>query len=45
MKLPRPLNEEQEKQLRTVQWAGSTCLRTINDLLDVTRIESGQARI
>jgi PAS domain S-box-containing protein len=45
MKLPGPLNAEQEKQLRTVQWAGQHLLTLINDLLDLTRIESGETRI
>jgi PAS domain S-box-containing protein len=44
MKLPGPLTAEQEKQLRTVQWAGHHLLALINDLLDLTRIESGEAR-
>ena len=45
MRLPGPLNDEQEKQLRTVQWAGHHLLALIDDLLDMTRIESGQARM
>lgn len=45
MRLPGPLNDEQEKQLRTVQWAGHHLLALIDDLLDMTRIESGRARI
>jgi PAS domain S-box-containing protein len=45
MKLPGPLNDEQEKQLRTVQWAGQHLLTMINDLLDLTRIESGETHI
>jgi protein-histidine pros-kinase len=45
MRLPGPLNEEQEKQLRTVQWAGHHLLALIDDLLDMTRIESGRARM
>lgn len=45
MKLPGPLNAEQEKQLRNVQWAGQHLLTLINDLLDLTRIESGETRI
>jgi protein-histidine pros-kinase len=45
MKLPGPLTAEQEKQLRTVQWAGQHLLTLINDLLDLTRIESGETRL
>ena len=45
MKLPGPLNEEQEKQLRTVQWAGQHLLALIDDLLDMTRIESGEVAL
>jgi protein-histidine pros-kinase len=45
MRLPGPLTEEQEKQLKTVQWAGHHLLALINDLLDLTRIESGQTHI
>jgi PAS domain S-box-containing protein len=45
MRLPGPLNEEQEKQLRTVQWAAHHLLALINDLLDLTRIESGETRL
>ncbi|ANQ84659.1 putative histidine protein kinase [Azoarcus olearius] len=42
MKLPGPLNEDQEKQLRTVQRSASHLLSLINDLLDVARIEAGK---
>jgi protein-histidine pros-kinase len=45
MRLPGPLTEEQEKQLRTVQWAGQHLLALINDLLDLTRIESGETHL
>lgn len=45
MRLPGPLNDEQDKQLRNVQWAGQHLLTLINDLLDLTRIESGETRI
>ena len=45
MRLPGPLNEEQEKQLRIVQWAGQHLLALIDDLLDMTRIESGETRM
>jgi PAS domain S-box-containing protein len=39
--LPGPLNDVQNKQLRTVQTSGRHLLSLINDLLDVARIESG----
>ena len=42
MKLPGPLNTEQEKQLRTVQASGKHLLALINDLLDVAKIEAGK---
>ncbi len=45
MKLAGPLNAEQEKQLRTVQWAAQHLLTLINDLLDLTRIESGETHV
>ncbi len=45
MKLPGPLNVEQERQLRTVQGAGQHLLALINDLLDLTRIESGETHV
>lgn len=45
MKLAGPLNNEQDKQLRTVRSAAEHLLALINDLLDITRIESGQAKL
>ena len=42
MKLPGPLNEEQEKQLRIVRSSGRHLLALINDLLDVAKIEAGE---
>jgi signal transduction histidine kinase len=42
MKLPGPLNSEQDKQLTTVRSSARHLLALINDLLDVTRIEAGQ---
>ncbi|MYM83272.1 PAS domain S-box protein [Duganella sp. FT50W] len=41
MKLPGPINDEQSKQLRMVQSSARHLLSLINDLLDLTRIESG----
>ncbi len=45
MKLPGPLNGEQEKQLRTVQMSAKHLLSLINDLLDVAKIESGKLEL
>lgn len=42
MKLPGPLNDEQQKQLRTVQSSARHLLALINDLLDVSKIEAGK---
>lgn len=45
MKLPGPLNADQEKQLRTVQSSGRHLLALINDLLDVAKIEAGKVEL
>lgn len=45
MKLAGPLNEEQEKQLRTVQSSGRHLLALINDLLDLSRIAAGKVAL
>ncbi|MYN02073.1 PAS domain-containing protein [Pseudoduganella sp. DS3] len=45
MQLPGPLNEEQEKQLRTVQSSARHLLSLINDLLDLTKLGSGQLEL
>ena len=42
MKLPGPLNPEQEEQLQTVQSSGRHLLAIINDLLDLAKIEAGK---
>jgi PAS domain S-box-containing protein len=42
LKLPGPLNADQEKQLRTVQQSARHLLALINDLLDIARIEAGK---
>jgi PAS domain S-box-containing protein len=45
MRLPGPLNVEQERQLRTVQASAKHLLSLINDLLDLARIESGKVEL
>jgi PAS domain S-box-containing protein len=45
MRLPGPLTNEQEKQLRTVQGSGRHLLALINDLLDVAKIEAGKLEL
>lgn len=45
MKLPGPLNDEQEKQLRTVRSSARHLLALINDLLDVSKIEAGKVEL
>ncbi|MEO8040801.1 MAG: ATP-binding protein [Betaproteobacteria bacterium] len=42
LKLPGPLNADQEKQLATVQSSARHLLALINDLLDVSKIEAGK---
>jgi PAS domain S-box-containing protein len=43
--LAGPLNEEQAKQLRMVKDSGQHLLALINDVLDISKIESGQVEI
>ena len=45
MKLPGPVNAEQEKQLKTVQSGAKHLLSLINDLLDLAKVESGKVEI
>ena len=45
MKLPGPLTNDQEKQLRTIQASAKHLLSLINDLLDLARIESGKVEL
>ncbi|HLZ82468.1 MAG TPA: HAMP domain-containing sensor histidine kinase [Caulobacteraceae bacterium] len=45
MQLPGPLNDEQQRQLRTIQSGARDLLRLINDLLDVARIDSGSVEL
>ena len=41
MKLPGPLNGEQERQLEIIKTSGQHLLSLINDLLDLAKIQSG----
>ena len=45
MKLPGPINAEQTKQLRMVQGSARDLLTLINDLLDLTRIDTGKVQL
>jgi protein-histidine pros-kinase len=45
MKLPGPLNADQEKQLKTVQAGARHLLALINDLLDLAKIEAGKVEL
>ncbi len=45
MKLPGPLTDDQDKQLRTIQTSARHLLSLINDLLDLAKIESGKVDI
>src|SRR5882724_1764557 len=45
MKLPGPLNADQEKQLKTVQASGKHPLALINDLLDLAMIDAGKVEL
>ena len=42
MRLPGPLNTDQEKQLRTIQTSARHLLSLINDLLEIAKIEAGK---
>jgi protein-histidine pros-kinase len=45
MKLPGPLNTEQEKQLGTVQGSARHLLALLNDLLDLAKINAGKVEL
>jgi protein-histidine pros-kinase len=45
MELPGPLNDDQARQLRTVEQSGKHLLAIINDILDLARIESGAVEL
>ena len=45
MKLPGPLNTEQDKQLNTIRSSARHLLSLINDILDVAKIEAGKVTL
>lgn len=45
MKISGPLTDEQERQLGIVQWSARHLLALINDILDVSKIESGHREL
>lgn len=45
MQLPGPLNADQIKQLSTIENSANHLLSLINDILDLTKIESGKVEI
>lgn len=45
MKLPGPLNADQERQLKVVQSSARHLLSLINDLLDLAKIEAGKIEL
>jgi protein-histidine pros-kinase len=45
MQLPGPLNDDQRKQLQTVQHSAKHLLSLINDILDLAKIESGKIEL
>ncbi|QGZ38544.1 PAS domain S-box-containing protein [Pseudoduganella flava] len=45
MQLPGPVNDEQERQLRTIQSSARHLLSLINDILDITKIASGKVEL
>ncbi len=45
MKLPGPLTDDQNRQLKTIQASARHLLSLINDLLDLAKIESGKVEI
>ncbi|HEV3166850.1 MAG TPA: PAS domain S-box protein [Isosphaeraceae bacterium] len=45
MRLPGPLTADQERQLQTIQTSARHLLSLINDLLDLTKIESGKVEL
>lgn len=45
MKLPGPINDEQERQLQIVRSSAQHLLSLINDILDLAKIESGKTTL
>ncbi len=42
--LPGPLNDEQKKQIKMIQFSGYHLLSLINDILDISKIEAGELK-
>ena len=40
-----PLNEEQQRQIRLIGDSGRAMMRLLNDILDISKIESGQMQV
>jgi len=45
MRLPGPLNADQQEQLQTIEASATHLLSLINDLLDLAKIESGKVEL
>jgi protein-histidine pros-kinase len=45
MKLPGPLTDEQERQLKIVRWSARHLLSLINDILDLSKLQSGKREL
>lgn len=45
MKLPGPLNDDQDRQLNTIRTSARHLLSLINDILDVAKIEAGKVTL
>src|SRR5581483_1404789 len=45
MLLPGPLNDEQQRQVRTIQRSAKHLLSLINDLLDLAKVEAGKVEL
>jgi PAS domain S-box-containing protein len=45
MKLPGPLNAEQDEQLRVIQTSARHLLSLINDVLDLAKVQSGKLEV
>jgi protein-histidine pros-kinase len=45
MRMPGPINAEQEQQLRTISGSAKHLLSLINDLLDLAKVEAGKVQL